>query len=296
MSRPFFCLALLCSLSCGTVLGGEAKPEPKRYSLRYQFKAGETIRWMVSHRAKIEMSVSGTSQTTETASNSVKAWRVKQVKADGQATFEHLVESVEMRHKFSGRQEVRYNSKTDKTPPAGFENIAQSLGVTLSEVTVDSTGKTLRRQNREAKAAVQGDGQITIPLAPGPIAVGERWDFPMDIVVPLEGGGVKKVKAQQQFVLEEVKNGVASIHVATRILTPVDDPAVQAQLVQRESSGTVRFDLDAGRILTQQMDLDRKVVGFRGAASSLHYATRFTEELLEETVKTASHSPSEEKK
>ena len=37
---------------------------------------------------------------------------------------------------------------------------------------------------------------------------------------------------------------------------------------------------DAGRILSQQMDLDKHLVGFRGETSSLHYVTRFTEELL----------------
>jgi hypothetical protein len=33
-------------------------------------------------------------------------------------------------------------------------------------------------------------------------------------------------------------------------------------------------------VLSQQMALDRQVVGFRGEASSLHYEMRFTETLL----------------
>ena len=80
------------------------------------------------------------------------------------------------------------------------------------------------------------------------------------------------------FELLAVKTGVATIHVGTQILSPIHEPAVEAQLIQYESSGTVRFDIDAGRILCQEMEVDKGVVGFRGEASSIHYLTRFTEE------------------
>jgi len=58
-------------------------------------------------------------------------------------------------------------------------------------------------------------------------------------------------------------------------------------VVQREGAGIVRFDIDAGRIIGQQMDVDKHVVGFRGEASSLHYVTRFREELLPDAVRAA---------
>ena len=264
-----------------------AKAAPEKSTLRYQFKAGESIRWQVVHRAKIQTSVSGTTQTAETLSSSVKLWRVAKVEPDGTATFEHLVESVDMRQKLSGRQEVRYNSQTDKKPPLGFENVAESVGVALSVVTIDPSGKIIRRERKPVKAASESEGQITIPLPSKPIAVGEGWSFPYDVDAKLQTGGIKRVRTLQQFTLESVKNGVAAIRVSTQILTPIDDPAIQAQLIQRESSGTVRFDVDAGRVLGQQMDLDKQVVGFRGPASSLHYTTRFTEELLKKPAETA---------
>jgi hypothetical protein len=90
----------------------------------------------------------------------------------------------------------------------------------------------------------------------------------------------KKIKTLQKFKLEEVRDGVATIRMSTVILTPVREPAIEAQLVQRESSGVVRFDIDAGRIIGQQMDVDKQVVGFRGEASSLHYLSRFTEQIV----------------
>ena len=53
------------------------------------------------------------------------------------------------------------------------------------------------------------------------------------------------------------------------------------------AAGRVRFDIDAGRVLDQRMDIDKHVVGFRGDASSIHYVNRFSEQLLPEPMRTA---------
>src|SRR5690606_8351280 len=114
-----------------------------------------------------------------------------------------------------------------------------------------------------------------------------------DVDVPLESGAVKKIQTRQQFTLKEVKNGIASIGVETVILTPVRDPAIEAQLIQRYTAGTARFDIEQGRILSQHMELDKQVFGFRGEASTMHYETRFVETLLgeEEVVTRPKYGP-----
>jgi hypothetical protein len=265
-------------------------PDPSTYTLRYKFRAGETIRWEVLQQTRIRTTVSGTTQVADMVSKSVKAWRVTDVAPDGTAELQNLIESVDMRQQFSGQQEVRYNSQTDEKPVPGFEHVAESIGVPLSEITMNARGEILSRRRHAVKAAAQNDdGLLTIPLPEAPIAVGHTWSLPFEIEVPLENGTVKKVKTLQSFKLAGVKTGVATIEMGTQILTPIHDPAIEAKLIQREQSGTVRFDLDAGRVLSQQMDLDRRVVGFvpNNAASSFHYLNRFTETLLGDESKTA---------
>jgi len=289
--------ALLCPLAAAP--GAEAPKSaasPTKYTLRYKFRAGETVRWDVVHRASIRTTVSGTTQTAETLSKSVKLWRIQAVGEDGSITLEHLVESVDMSQKLSGRQEVRYNSQKDQKAPLGFETVAASVGKPLATVTIDPLGKVLKRQRHDVPGQAAGEGQITIPLPEKAVAVGESWVVPCDIEVPVAAGAIKKIKAQQRFTLSAVKTGVATIEVSTQILTPINDPALEAQLVQRESAGTVRFAIEAGRVRGQQMDLDKQVVGFHGEASSLHYVTRFTEELLPEQSQVASPATTEVRK
>ena len=129
IGAPRSLVAALLALGglCLSATADEAKDSPagEKFTLRYQFHPGETLRWEVVHRAKIRTTVSGTTQTAETVSSSVKVWRVSEVDETGKATFEHLVDSVDMSQKLTGRAEVRYNSLADKEPPAGFERQVQ---------------------------------------------------------------------------------------------------------------------------------------------------------------------------
>lgn len=282
-SHSLLSAALVALLAASSPSGSVAeetttKAAAEKYALRYHFQPGETLRWNVAHRCQIRTSISGTTQTAETLTNSVKAWRVREVRPDGTATFEHMVESVQMRHNLSGRDEVRYDSRTDKIPPRGFAHVAHAVGVPLSTVTLSAKGRVIERKRHPVKGSTAAEGEMTISLPEEPIAVGHQWTSPHDIEVPLPSGAIQRLKTRQTFTLLGVKTGVATIQVTTQILTPINDPALESQVLQYGASGMVRFDVDAGRVLGQQMDVDKGVVGFRGEASSIRYVNRFTED------------------
>ena len=290
--KQLICLMALLALTTITTAAAIAEETEQTYTLRYRYEPGETIRWRVEHRSKVRATVSKSTQTTETLSISMKVWKVSEVKPDGTATFEHLVEWVDMRQKLTGCNEIRYDSRTDKTPPDGFKSAAQAVGVPLATITMDPRGKVVERKDlrprpQSDEKSPNHESWIAIPLPEEPAPVGHVWRIPQNIDIPLPSGGVKHIKAVQQFTLEEVKTGVAVIRVATIILTPITDPAIESQLVQRESAGRVWFDIDAGRMLRQQLDIDKHVVGFRGDASSIHYVNRFSEQLVADAERTA---------
>lgn len=285
--RPV-CLAIAV-LAAGAPLrsfAAEEKPASKptageqKYLLRYKFKAGETLRWAVEQRSQIRTTIQGTTQTAETVSTSVKVWRVDQVDAEGQAKFTYWVESVDMRQKFDGRKESHYNSDNDKEAPPGFGDVAKAVGVPLSAVTLDAQGKTVRCEEL-LKRPTPAPEMITLPLPEEAIEVGGQWTIPADIQVTLKTGEVKKIKARQHYTLESMDDDVATIRLETQILSPVrDNPEIEAQIVQSKANGQIRFSIDEGRIVSQQSDVDERVNGFQGEASSLHCITRFSEKLL----------------
>jgi hypothetical protein len=251
------------------------------YQLQYKFHRGEEIRTKVAQVATIETTIGGSTQTTEMKSYSTKLWRITAVDESGAMTLENLVENVDLRNQMSGRQEVRYNSQTDAAAPLGYEDVAKSIGKVLSVVTIGSTGEVLKRDDKLKRPVADQSGNMLVPPLPKePIPIGHVWSVPTEVNVAVDEGGVRAIKTRQRYELEQVKNGEATIAVETQILTPTNDPKIRVQLIQRLSKGHIRFDIEAGRILSQRTDLDERVLGFSGAESAMHYVARFTEELL----------------
>jgi hypothetical protein len=246
------------------------------YLLAYKFQPGEELRTKVVHLVTVETKIKGVEQTAKTRSVSYKVWKIQHAEP-GKIVFEHSVSSVDMWQSVSGRQEIRYNSETDKDPPPGYEHVAASVGKTLAKITMDPFGRVLARDNAQAQFN-PGIGELTIPFPNQRVKVGNTWSIPDEVRVRLEDGTVKKIATRQQYKLEKVEAGVATIGIVTQVLTPVSDPKVQSQLVQRLQRGTIKFDIDAGRLIHKQMDLDESVLGFNGPESHMQYLARFTEE------------------
>jgi len=267
------------------------------HRLAYQFTAGEVVRTKVVQLSTVETKIKGTAQTTKLRTVSTRAWRIQKIDADGSITFDHSVEHIEMWNSVEGRQEVHFDSATDKTPPAEFANVAASVGKVLATIKIDPYGRILSRHNAQAQYN-PGIGELTIPFPPAenqPIKAGVSWSIPDELKLPLDDGTIKKIQTQQQYRLEKVEAGVATIAVATQVLTPINDPKLQSQLVQRLQRGTIKFDVDAGRLLHKQLDIDQQVFGFSGADSHMQYLARFTEEPLKDS-QTANTAPSADTK
>ena len=124
-----------------------------------------------------------------------------------------------------------------------------------------------------------GLGEIAIPLPAEPVKIGQQWQTSSEIPVRRQDGTKKRIKTRMVYTLKSVKTGVATIEVKTEVVTPVNDPQIQSQLVQQITDGEIRFDVDGGRILSREIGWDETVVGFKGHDSLMKYLARFTEEL-----------------
>jgi hypothetical protein len=256
-----------------------AEEEAATYLLRYQFAKGEQVEWKVVHLGTTETKIQGNTQTSKSRSVSTKAWQVSDVDAKGNFTFSHSVTNVNMWQQLSDRPEVRYNSETDTEIPAEYQQVAKTVGIPLATVTISPKGDIVAREGSEANESF-GVGGIVMLLPEKPVKAGSRWYEPSELHTRLPDGRVKKIKIRKNYQLEKVQTGVATISVKTEVLTPVDDPRIESQLVQQLTDGTIKFDVDAGRVISKEMNWDETVVGFNGADSMMKYLARFTEELL----------------
>lgn len=280
MRRKSLPLGWFCLLSLLIAPGGAQAAET--YLLQYRFAPGEVYRTKVVHLVAVETTIQGVTETAKTRSVSTKAWRVADNTSDERLTFTYVIENVSMWHQVSGRQEVRYDSSKDKEPPAEYQHVAQTVGEPMATITIAPSGQIIGRENARPQFN-PGIGELTIPLPTEAVPLGHSWSTEGELPLRARPNDpITRVKVRQLYTLENVQTGVATITLQSQVITPVSDPAIQSQLVQRIKKGHIKFDLDAGRVLSQQMDTDEIVIGFNGPESNMKYLSRLTEESIRE--------------
>ncbi len=254
----------------------DASSASERYKLRYNLKANTKVVSEVTHLAKTNTKINDESQSSQSRSVSKKVWTVNEVASNGDMTFVHHVDSVEMSQQIGDGEEHRYNSAIDKEPPSIFGKVAETIGKPLATITINTIGQVVERSDA-AQGSNLGMGDITIPLPEEEIEIGTQWETPREIRVRRKDGTPKVVKVRELYTLEKVSAGVAVISIRTEPLTPLSEPEVESQAVQQMSNGTIRFDLDAGKLISKKLAWDKTVVGFSGAGSVMDYSARLDE-------------------
>ena len=273
----------------GLVFAGilPAVAEEATYTLRYKLSEGDVLRFRVEHLAKTKVKMAETEELSQARTVSYRVWQVTDVNDAGEMTFENGIESVDMTQKAGDKDEIHWSSSSDEIPPVQFSAVAKRLGKVLSSVTINGQGQVTKRTGEQGDAGSLGMGDVTMPLPAEPIKVGGKWSVPREVKVKDKNGILKVIKIRELYTLDKVKTGVATISVRSEPLTSIDDQEMRGQLVQQLSSGSIRFDIDAGRVMSRQLDWDEDVVGFQGPSSNLEYQSRLTETLEKDEAATA---------
>jgi len=270
---------------------GQSVVQRETFLLRYRFSPDESIRYQVTHVAKTKTRIRGSEEAAQVHTVSEKLWEITQVNDEGNMTFVHSVDSVELTQQTGAAAEIRWSSLSGEAPPAMFESVSDQLNKPLSTVTINPRGQELNREKHGGIESNLGMGGLTIPLPEESITIGHAWSVPREIKARAESGEIKVIKARDTYTLEKVQTGVATLKVRSEILTPIEDASVKAQIVQQLSNGTIRFDLDEGRFLSKQLDWDETVVGFQGPNSLMEYRARLTEQITDGPTRTAKRQP-----
>ncbi len=272
--KTLLSLGLLLS-ACGFAFSANGE----KHTLAYRFTPGEEVRTRVMQQSTVDTKIKGQVSIAKSRSLSTKVWKITAVDGQGNITLENSVADVDMWQSVTGKPEIKYNSLTDKNPPLGYQYVADSIGKPIATLTITPSGKLMERKG-DKQHVNTGLGDIAIPLPEGPVKEGDTWETPEDIRLKIDDVNLV-IKVRQFYRLVVVQTGVATISVETQVLTPVRDPKILSQLVQRMQKGTIKFDIDAGRLLHKQMDLDQSILGFNGPESHMNYLSRTTEEPVE---------------
>lgn len=259
--------------------GNAAEQQPVR--LQYKMSEGDVIRSRVTHLAKTLTKVDDSETDSHSRTVSTKQWRVTDVDADGNMTFEHSVHAVDASQRVGDRDEVRYNSQEASSEiPKPFAGVNDQVDQVISTITINPAGEVVHRTT-EDKYGMLAMGEIAIRFPTEAVAVGGSWESEREIEVRRPDKTPLRVRIREVFMLDKISAGVAYITVRNEPLTPIRHPEVEAQVMQQLNNGKLRFDIDAGRLLAKEIAWDSTVIGVAGAGSRLEYSARLDEELID---------------
>jgi len=252
------------------------------FLLQHRLESGETVRWRVEHvTATRTRNVGQHEEEVSTKTVSTKQWRVIDVDQLGQMTFQQSVEDLSLWQRRNEEKPITFDSAVDNpadAPPA-FETLIDSIGKPLVTVTISPSGRVVDRSNDSGRDPL-GIGEIVVPFPEEPIRVGHQWSVNDQVAATHSDRRVKQIKLRRVFRLTSVKDQVATIAVKSEILTPIEDPRIMAQIMQKQNQGTIQFDLARGRIIEREIDWNQTVQGFQGADSRTEYLCRFADRLI----------------
>jgi hypothetical protein len=250
----------------------------EEYLLRYNLQPGMVISSEVTHLAKTDTKIDSTEQNSQSRTVSQKIWEVTKA-VNGEMTFEYKILEIDMSQRIGNDNELRYSSKSGEEPLRQFKAAAASVGKVISTVTIDEQGMIIARSDKSNPPNL-GMGDITLPVPKKPIAIGATWEVPREMRIMREDGSIKTVRFRELFRFDKVSAGVATIAVRSEMLTPISEPKEEAQVLQQLSNGTIKFDIDAGRMISKELGWDKVVVAFSGAGSVMDYSARLEEQVV----------------
>lgn len=250
----------------------------EEYLFRYNLQPGMVISSEVTHLAKTDTKIDSTEQNSQSRTVSQKTWEVTKA-VNGEMTFDYKILEIDMSQRIGAETELRFSSKSGEEPAVQFQAAAASIGKIISTVTIDEQGMITARSDQSNPPNL-GMGDITLPVPKKPIAIGATWEVPREMRILRDDRSLKTVRFRELFRFDKVSAGVATITVRSEMLTPISEPKEEAQVLQQLSNGTIKFDIDAGRMISKELGWDKVVVGFSGAGSVMDYSARLEEQVV----------------
>ncbi|MCA9045432.1 MAG: hypothetical protein KDA69_13985 [Planctomycetaceae bacterium] len=260
--------------------------------LQYKFQEGQVVRYSVSDRDDYDIQVAQQKDAPFTDQKSVKQYRVVKVNEDGSAVLEVMFESVKLTIRSAGETKTLDTQAAENGDDPVFSTLQEIVGKPHVQVTAAPNG-----QLSEVKPLVERAGQpdeisknaldafITLPSQP--IAVGTAWREDFNVPIRVNPKLSKAIKLQRRFYFQSLEDGKATITFETKILSPVNDPDDEIQLIQRPTRGRIVLDMNRGIVVEKTVSLDNTVTGFGGIASSMTLKKLHQEVLLNTQVAAA---------
>lgn len=243
--------------------------------LRYRFHPNQFLHYEVTHEMFISLTAKEITETTINKSISKQHLRIISVNSDGSAVMEPTLDHVRMTSQFDENPVVEFDSGDKNRQPRQFTNVLKSIGKPQGRQRVDARGNIIADDdNSESMKSTS----LLVPFPEKPVEVGATWNDDYSVNVKVRDKVFRPIKLRRSYTLTRLDGQVARIEFKTAELDNPQDPEIRAQLIQMTPSGTVQFDVKAGKIVAKTIYSDK--VEFNIAGGAMRAVSDRTEKLF----------------
>lgn len=271
------------------------------YKLAYKFQVGDVVRYETVQKSRFVSQFKGNAETSTSDTQTRKSYRVVKLNEDGSADLELVIEWVKMIVDFGdGSVPTEFDSKDPgaKTQKK-FADVLRNIGKPQARMVTATTGKVKKvYEVRPIGPAPDGAPGIKLKDVSGdeydfltvfpekPVKVGEPWTEKIELKLAVDENPNKKqtVELQRTYTLKEVDGDMATIAFRTIVKSVVKDKNIAIQLMQRQPSGKLVFDMRNGAVITRTVDIDESVINPAGNNTAMTSKSHLLERLMTETA------------
>ncbi len=253
------------------------RPEPLKppeYRLVYKFHVNEDVHMPLSTDSRMVVQKGPATVTTTNQSTVERHFHVESVDADGSAIVQLFIDSVKLTYSFNNGTPITYDTNKKDSPPRGFEKVPESVGQ-HGKVRFSPQGKVMALADASLQPSIDPSESFLDPLPAKPVHVGDEWFDDIKVPVAISRSLNQKITLRRRYTLESVDGDVATIQLRTVEITPIQEPSIRAQLVQRAPEGKITFGLSRGEITSRDLNCNRTETGIMGEGSEIAATTHW---------------------
>ncbi|HJT77164.1 MAG TPA: hypothetical protein VJ739_08180 [Gemmataceae bacterium] len=248
---------------------------------RFHWQAGRVLTYRVEQSTTVtEMLSSGKVECKERL-GLTKRWQVLAVDPAGVATLQLSLTALRRETTTPGGEVLFFDSANpDKSEPQVRQQMAQYLNQPIASLRVDDHGRVV--EVKESKFGPASTFERDLPfrlILPDTVPqVGQAWERTYQVTVDPPAGTGEKYDAVQRWTCKAASGTSATLAVVAALKTMPAAVGDQAPLLQNQPEGEIVFDVQAGRVQSINLHVDKELKNHQGEGTSVHFQSTYVEQ------------------
>jgi len=272
-------LAIFALVLMGILASAQTAPT----AAPFRWQMGQVLVYKVEQATQAIDSVDDNKVVTKTHLNLTKRWQVLAVDAQGIATLQLSVTALKQEMTNADGETLVFDSANlDKSTPMLKEQMTRYVNQVLAVLRVDGFGRVVEVKESKFGPASRFETELPfVAVVPAlPLKAGQSWERTYQIALDPPHGTGEKYDAVQRYTCKSVDNTAMTIALTTEMKTQPEAVANRVPLVQKQPEGEIVFDVQAGRLRSAAMKIDKELKGHQGEGSSYKFTSSYTEEYI----------------